>query len=70
MLVFLQTAAGTAFKASGLSGTPSKAVHSVALEQGAHLVVIGRGVLKQTLGRLRTHAYSIIRDSPCPVISV
>jgi len=34
------------------------------------LIVIGRGVLQGTLGRLRTHAYGIIRNAPCPVISV
>jgi nucleotide-binding universal stress UspA family protein len=36
----------------------------------ADLVVIGRGSLSSTLGRLRTHAYQIIQRSPCPVISV
>lgn len=36
----------------------------------ADLVVIGRGVIQEKLGRLRTHAHSIIRSSPCPVISV
>jgi len=34
----------------------------------ADAVVIGRGHLPHTLGGLRTHAYSIIRESPCPVI--
>jgi nucleotide-binding universal stress UspA family protein len=34
------------------------------------LVLIGRGSLSSTLGRLRTHAYQIIQRSPCPVISV
>jgi nucleotide-binding universal stress UspA family protein len=34
------------------------------------LIVIGRGVLHETLGRLRTHAYGIIRHAPCPVLSV
>lgn len=34
------------------------------------LLVIGRGVIEQRLGRLRTSAYDIIRSSPCPVVSV
>src|SRR5579871_5116954 len=34
------------------------------------LLVIGRSVENGVLGRLRTNAYSIIRQSPCPVISV
>jgi nucleotide-binding universal stress UspA family protein len=45
-------------------------VHTAAVEQDADLVVIGRGVLKEALGRLRSNGYSIIRDSPCPVISI
>lgn len=36
----------------------------------ADLLVIGRGCLPNPLGRLRTHAYGIIHESPCPVISV
>jgi nucleotide-binding universal stress UspA family protein len=36
----------------------------------ANLVVIGRGASGGVLGRLRTNAYSIIRQSPCPVVSV
>jgi len=37
---------------------------------GADLLVIGRGAIHETLGRLRTHAYGLIRLSPCPVLSV
>jgi hypothetical protein len=32
--------------------------------------VIGRGVLDETFGRLRTHTYGIVRQAGCPVISV
>jgi len=32
--------------------------------------VIARGSAAGGFGRLRTHAYSIIRQSPCPVVSV
>jgi nucleotide-binding universal stress UspA family protein len=45
-------------------------VREAALHHGADLVVIGRGHASRTLGRLRTNVYSIIRQSPCPVISV
>jgi nucleotide-binding universal stress UspA family protein len=51
-------------------GTVPDAVRREALQHGTDLVVIGRGVLQETLGRLRTHAYGIIRHSPCPVLSV
>ena len=41
-----------------------------ALQEDADLIVIGRGTLQSTLGRLRTHAYGIIERSACPVLSV
>jgi nucleotide-binding universal stress UspA family protein len=37
---------------------------------GADLLVIGRGSAGGVFGRLRTNAYAIIRQSPCPVASV
>jgi nucleotide-binding universal stress UspA family protein len=37
---------------------------------GADLLVIGRGGMHETLGRLRTHTYGIIRRSACPVLSI
>jgi len=45
-------------------------VHDAALHHGADLMIIGRGHATRALGRLRTNVYSIIRQSPCPVISV
>jgi nucleotide-binding universal stress UspA family protein len=51
------------------SGEVSKVVHRFAQEQKADLVVIGRGH-HTGFGRLRTHSYSIIRESPCPVLSI
>jgi hypothetical protein len=49
-----------------LAGT----VERIAAEVHADLLVIGRNPAPGILGRLRTHAYSIIRQSPCPVLSV
>jgi nucleotide-binding universal stress UspA family protein len=46
------------------------AVKNCAAALNADLLVIGRSVEEGVLGRLRTNAYSIIRQSPCPVISV
>jgi nucleotide-binding universal stress UspA family protein len=45
-------------------------VPEVAERVGAGLIVIGRGVHTGVLGRLRAHAYEIIRNAPCPVLSV
>ena len=51
-------------------GAVPDAVRREALQHGTDLLVIGRGVLQDTLGRLRTRAYGIICHSPCPVLSV
>lgn len=51
-------------------GDVASAVRTVVEEEQADLLVIGRSVEGRPLGRLRTHAYPIIRHSPCPVVSV
>lgn len=50
-------------------GKPERVVRDAANERDVDLVVIGRG-MDHALGRLRSNAYAIIRESPCPVISV
>jgi nucleotide-binding universal stress UspA family protein len=52
------------------AGTVPDVVRQEALQHGSDLLIIGRGALQETLGRLRTHAYGIIRNAPCPVLSV
>jgi len=51
-------------------GEPAQVIHDEARNQQADLVVVGRGVIQKALGRLRSTAYAIIREAPCPVISV
>jgi nucleotide-binding universal stress UspA family protein len=51
-------------------GDAPEAVHSAAQARHADLVVIGRHADSGILGRLRANAYEIIRESPCPVVSV
>jgi nucleotide-binding universal stress UspA family protein len=53
-----------------LGGDPAKTVAETAREVGADLVVIGRRAEIGLMGRLEVTAYSIIRQSPCPVVSV
>ena len=48
----------------------TKFVPSAAREAELDLLVIGRSPLRGPLGRLRTHAHALIREAPCPVISV
>jgi nucleotide-binding universal stress UspA family protein len=66
----LQCEVGTNLEVCIAGGDVSKVVRAAAVHHGADLVIIGRGKLHQTLGRLRRHSYSIIRDSPCPVLSL
>jgi nucleotide-binding universal stress UspA family protein len=66
----LQEAAGVDAPLCVCVGNVAEGVREEARRHGADLIVIGRGVLHETLGRLRTQAYGIIRHSPCPVISV
>ncbi len=66
----LEQEAGVSLEATMRGGNPEEAVRSTALDVKADLVIIGRGDLQQPFGRLRSHAYAIIRESPCPVISV
>ncbi len=52
------------------NGNVADCVRNLALQKRADLVVIGRGAIRTGLGRLHAHSYDIIRESPCPVLSV
>ena len=45
-------------------------VTAEARREQADLVLLGRGSLPNTMGRLHTHAYGIIQQSPCPALSI
>jgi len=66
----MQKEAGTDFRLCVEAGNVSSIVASAAQEDKADLVLIGRGALSHFAGRLRTHVYAIIRDAPCPVLSI
>ena len=72
----LQVATKTESAASHiLGGGPARAVSALAKSSGADLLVIGRGPEDPSSprfsgARLPRNAYAIIRESPCPVISV
>ncbi len=51
-------------------GDPPKAVCDATAQAKGDLLVIGRGSAAGVFGRLRANAYAIIRQSPCPVVSV
>lgn len=66
----LQAEAGTNLEVCMEGGTVSKIVRAAALHHDADLILIGRGTLREKFGQLRTNAYAIVRDAPCPVLSV
>jgi nucleotide-binding universal stress UspA family protein len=66
----LQIQAGTNFDSFVELGSVSQVVCEAAQKFDADLVVIGRGVVNRFAGDLRTEAYGIMRESPCPVLSV
>jgi nucleotide-binding universal stress UspA family protein len=65
----IQREAGTNAEACIETGDVGKVVRRAALCHGADLVVIGRGRILETFGSFRTNSYSILRESPCPVLS-
>jgi nucleotide-binding universal stress UspA family protein len=52
------------------TGDPAAAICAAVSQMPADVLVIGRGSAAGVFGRLRANAYSIIRQSPCPVVSV
>lgn len=69
-LAKLQREAGTTAEMIIQGGEVADVVREAAEQNQADLVVIGRGVMHNLFGRMRTNVYSIIREAPCPVISV
>jgi len=53
-----------------IPGEAAKVIRQVAEEVNANLVILGRHLDQSFLGRLRTHSYAIVRESPCPVLSL
>lgn len=51
-------------------GKVAQVVHDEARDTETDLIFVGRGVIQKPLGGLRSNAYAIIRQAPCPVISV
>jgi nucleotide-binding universal stress UspA family protein len=66
----LQRKAGITAKVCIEGGKIAETVRNAALHHAADLVVIGQGCVHEILGGLCSNAYSIIRQSPCPVVCV
>jgi len=66
----LQTTLGTRAEVHLEVGDVAKAVCSAAEDLKADVLVTGRSAMSGATGRLPSKTYAIIRDSPCPVVSV
>ncbi|HEY1948946.1 MAG TPA: universal stress protein [Bryobacteraceae bacterium] len=53
-----------------LEGMTGEVIQRAAAMEDGDLVVIGHGRLDEPFGHLRTHAFEIIWNSPCPVLSL
>jgi nucleotide-binding universal stress UspA family protein len=66
----LQSRCGSKASVAIEAGEPAKVVADIAREFAADLLIIGRHNNTGAAGHLRQNAYGILRDSPCPVISI
>jgi len=66
----LQSSAGVNLPLCVAVGDVAESVRAEAERHESDLILIGRGIMHETMGRLRTHSYGIIRKAPCPVLSV
>jgi nucleotide-binding universal stress UspA family protein len=64
-----QGESATAWPVRVAPGEAGHVLRCVAKDVDADVAIIGRSEM-HGLGRLRSNAYAIIRDAPCPVISV
>jgi nucleotide-binding universal stress UspA family protein len=69
-LVRMQAVVGAQAETLIDAGEPARAICAAVTRTHADVLVIGRGSAAGVFGRLRTNAYAIIRESPCPVVSV
>ncbi|HEY6847242.1 MAG TPA: universal stress protein [Terracidiphilus sp.] len=53
-----------------LGSSIPEGIRQSAIKEEADLVVVGRGHIKGNFSQAWSHLYTIIRDSPCPVLSV
>ncbi|HTS31765.1 MAG TPA: universal stress protein [Bryobacteraceae bacterium] len=69
-LEHLQAAAGSRAAIRVEKGDVAKVISHLSAELKTDLLIIGRGEEAGVLGRLKMVSYSLIRQSPCPVVSV
>jgi nucleotide-binding universal stress UspA family protein len=53
-----------------LDSTVADGIRDEVLQRKADLVVTGRGLAQATFARMWSHLFAIVRESPCPVLSI
>ncbi len=53
-----------------VEGNIANALHDAVASHQGDLLVAGRGHARDALGRVWSNLYSIVRESPCPVVSI
>jgi len=66
----LAAEAGVTAEIEVVEGPVGESIAMACKKYEADLLVVGRGVVQGTFGRLRTHITDIIRRAPCPVLTV
>lgn len=66
----LQSAVGSRARVSVVTGPIKDMLMAEARRLQADVLIIGRSPQSGALGRLRDLSYAIVRDAPCPVLSV
>lgn len=66
----LQAEAGTLLDIRLRLGPVGDVVKQMAIDEKSDLILVGRGAIQKKLGELFSHAYAIIREAACPVISL
>lgn len=61
---------GVNFTVRVLDASIPEGIRLIATEEAADLVIVGRGHQQGTFSRLLSRLYDIVRESPCPVLSV
>jgi len=69
-IVELKNRSGVSAPHTILEGPVADVIHGHALRTGSDLIVTGRGVVYGALSRMWSHLYPIIRQAPCPVLSI
>jgi nucleotide-binding universal stress UspA family protein len=53
-----------------IEGSVPDGIHRAAADARADIIIVGRGHAQGTFSRMWSHLYAIVREAPCPVLSI